>query len=483
MEDLKLSLKERNRSILQHKRIVSIISFCIVFIIGFSCFVVYAFYEKARIAGIYEDGVKAYEDGDYDEAIELLNTIGDYQDAIQYIENAERWNKYSEAISYYESGDYEEAYQLFVELGDFENSRQYLIKTQLPEVSRVQADTYQEAMDYYENKDYEKAKVLFEQLTDYKNSQVMIIKCENGEKRLELATTVCAGVNSTVAVSVDGSVYITDYYDRSNVNFSNWRDIVSISCHGYLYIGLDGEGRVYSTGKFGNLDTDVNGKPGWDEEFIAVAAGEQYIIGLKADGTVLHLGRNYEDQKDCEKWKDIVYIASGRRTIVGLDKDGRIHVAGQDAAVLQEYVDDHSEWFDLKSIDVGGSGEKGDTHIVGLLDDGSVIAYMSGKDKYGKCQVEKWDEIVTISAGENHTVGITKDKRVVIAGNDGTKEYPGKEFLDKTKNWENVIAISAGTNYTVSVMTDKDGNNVICGAGYEDQGQIEFAGWNDVRVW
>jgi tetratricopeptide (TPR) repeat protein len=471
------------KKVQKHKRRSFLLIFVFFIFLFFLFFIIFAYRDKYRIAGIYEEGVNLYNQQKYEECIKKLSEIGNYKDSIEYIDKAKNWISYKEAVNYYENGEYESAYQIFLKLGDFEDSRDYIIKTQLPEVSKVQSETYNEAISYYNNKEYEKAGELFAQLSDYKDSIEMSQKCVNGLKRLQLSNTICAGVNTTVAISETGEILISNTFEEG-VDFSEWNNIVSISGYGYLYIGLDADGKVYSTGKFGDYDTDVSDKEEWDEEFIGVAAGEQYIIGLKADGHVVHLGRNYENQKDCENWENIVYIASGRRTIVGIDDSGKLYIAGQDAEKLQEYVDEHSEqWSDLVMADAGGSGESGTIHIVGLKADKTVVAYMIGSDVYGKCAVEGWSNIKKISAGDNHTVAIDSNNKVISIGYDGTKDYPGKGYLDKIDNWENVLIVSAGTNYTVAVLKNEEGKIITVGAGYEDQGQIDCKYWNNVRVW
>ena len=78
---------------------------------------------------------------------------------------------------------------------------------------------------------------------------------------------------------------------------------------------------------------------------------------------------------------------------------------------------------------------------------------------------------------------IDSNNKVISIGYDGTKDYPGKGYLDKIDNWENVLIVSAGTNYTVAVLKNEEGKIITVGAGYEDQGQIDCKYWNNVRVW
>ena len=56
----------------------------------------------------------------------------------------------------------------------------------------------------------------------------------------------------------------------------------------------------------------------------------------------------------------------------------------------------------------------GDSHIVSLLKDGTVIA--AGSNHAGQCDVENWENIVFITTGRSCTLGITADGDLKIAG-------------------------------------------------------------------
>jgi alpha-tubulin suppressor-like RCC1 family protein len=45
-----------------------------------------------------------------------------------------------------------------------------------------------------------------------------------------------------------------------------------------------------------------------------------------------------------------------------------------------------------------------------------------GYNEYGQCNVDDWENIVAISVGYAHTVGLKKDKSVVAVGNNESKQ-------------------------------------------------------------
>ena len=66
------------------------------------------------------------------------------------------------------------------------------------------------------------------------------------------------------------------------------------------------------------------------------------------------------------------------------------------------------EWKDIVAISAGG------WHTVGLKADGTVIA--AGYNHDGQCDVSGWKDIVAVSAGACHTVGLKSDGTVIAAG-------------------------------------------------------------------
>ena len=103
---------------------------------------------------------------------------------------------------------------------------------------------------------------------------------------------------------------------------------------------------------------------------------------------------------------------------------------------------DVSGWTDLISISVGRA------HIVGLKSDGTVVA--AGSNKNYECEVSEWTDIVAVEAGEGVTVGLKSDGTVVVAGD----EYLfGDRGLQHVKD---AVAISCGST-NVLLYVRKDG--------------------------
>ena len=78
-----------------------------------------------------------------------------------------------------------------------------------------------------------------------------------------------------------------------------------------------------------------------------------------------------------------------------------------------------SGWTDMVQLSIG------ENHTVGLRADGTVTAV--GDNYAGQCDVEDWSGVASIAAGESGTAGITEDGRVLLAGT-----LPGDYFVAET---------------------------------------------------
>ena len=114
----------------------------------------------------------------------------------------------------------------------------------------------------------------------------------------------------------------------------------------------------------------------------------------------------------------------------------------------------------------------GDEHTVGLKADGTVVATEYIGDYYsGQCDVDGWTDIVAVSAGYYHTVGLKADGTVVAVGSN----FSGQCDVD---GWTDIVAVSAGLSHTVGLKAD----GTVVAVGYNDNGQCDVDGWTDILV-
>lgn len=98
-----------------------------------------------------------------------------------------------------------------------------------------------------------------------------------------------------------------------------------------------------------------------------------------------------------------------------------------------------TDWEDVVSVSMGSS------HTVGLKADGTVV--VNGLDIFGECGVIGWKDIIAISAYSAHTVGLKSDGTVVAVGKNSSGQC-------NVGNWQDIVAISATAELTVGLKSD-----------------------------
>ncbi len=110
----------------------------------------------------------------------------------------------------------------------------------------------------------------------------------------------------------------------------------------------------------------------------------------------------------------------------------------------------------------------GQDHIVGLKSNGTVLA--TGENSFGECNVEDWKDIVAVSAEGLHTLGLKADGTMVCAGNSLSK------FNLYLAGWRDVVAVSAGDDHIVGLKTD----GTVLAIGNNVDGRCNVEGWRDI---
>ena len=136
----------------------------------------------------YADAVSLLNNGKYEDAITIFETIDEYKDShaqIEICKNAILKEKYDGATLLLESGDYEKAYSILESLGEYGDAS-----------NKIAESKYSRAMDFYERGEYAAALIIYKQLpSDYKDVKAMIDKSTINQK---LATVSKATIGSVV---------------------------------------------------------------------------------------------------------------------------------------------------------------------------------------------------------------------------------------------------------------------------------------------
>jgi len=155
------------------------------------------------------------------------------------------------------------------------------------------------------------------------------------------------------------------------------------------------------------------------------------------------------------------YISVLGNNVAVLKANGTVVIKGYDPdfVIRQDY--DVRDWKNIVSISSGGS------HLVGLKTDGTVLA--TGFNPEGQCNVSKWTDIISISASRGRTVGLKKDGTVVETGYQQSKNT-------NVANWKDILAVSAGASHTVGLKTD----GTVVAAGSNSHGECDVSKWSNI---
>lgn len=110
-----------------------------------------------------------------------------------------------------------------------------------------------------------------------------------------------------------------------------------------------------------------------------------------------------------------------------------------------------------------------DTAVVVLLSDGKVEILASENTHYDQNDVKGWKNIVAISAGNFHLLGLTAEGKVLAVGSNTYGQC-------KTSTVENAVAISAGGNHSLILLAD----GTVTALGRNDTGICNTEKWTDI---
>ena len=304
---------------------------------------------------------------------------------------------------------------------------------------------YAEAEAAFKEGDYETALKNFGALGSYRNSNDRIFQ-----------TTVLASIREKTGKDV------------------SWQSLYNCILSGLIGAGMDYTVGVNADGTVVAVGSNEHGKinvSGW-KNMVAVSAGEDHTVGLRADGTVVAIG-NKNVASYVSGWKNFTAISAGRIHTAGLRANGTVVEADSYAHGRAYDVDG---WKNIIAISAGGY------HTVALRADGTAVA--GTNNHLGEASVSDWKNLIAVSAGGIHSVGLNKYGNVVVAGsrfdydNDPDNDDDDKRLEDyrDLSSWKNIVAVSAGGRHTVGLMA----NGRVVAKGLNDKGQCNVSGWRNI---
>lgn len=275
------------------------------------------------------------------------------------------------------------------------------------------------------------------------------------EQAARYSRLIDAGQGLTVALHSDGTVVAAGDNSYGQCDVSSWSDIIAVFVGDDRIVGLRSNGTLIATA---GSSVDISA---W-EDIVSFSESDSLMatVGLHADGTVEAWGiQVFDAYEELSAWDDIVAIAAGSFVVAALRSDGTLATV----CFEDEYgLTDASGWSDIVAVSVGNY------HIVGLRSDGTVVA--AGGNEYGQCDVSDWSDIVAISAGDEYTVGLRSNGTVVAVGWENSGRCDVSE-------WTGIVAIAAA-GHTVGLRAD----GTVVAAGSDGNGQCDVSSWTGITL-
>lgn len=379
---------------------------------------------------------------------------------------------YNNAILMMESGNYDEAINSFTRLGDYKDTANKLEECiSLKEQAELQA-AYDDAIKMMAEQRYDDAILAFINLGTYSDASSKAEECVNLQKKPFYDEAISLAESGKIAEAAIAFGKLGDYADARDRSLALW-DTIAVRDT----IVLDGDGTAAAVKTDGSvvavlpstlINQDAIAKL---TNIVSISIGEDYILGLKENGTVVVAGfgftwedgRIYTLSGEISDLTNVVAISAADNYVVVLKTDGTVIGFAEDPKSKSIQV---ADWENIVAISTAGR------HTVGLKADGSVVAV--GDNKYGECDVSEWTDIVAISTGQYYTVGLKSDGTVVVTGGSGYSIDAGD--LRKLSRWADIVAISAGDQSVAGLKSD--GTVVAVFPGYSKKS--DAPDWTDI---
>ena len=198
-----------------------------------------------------------------------------------------------------------------------------------------------------------------------------------------------------------------------------------------------------------------------------IAAGNEFTLALRKDGTALATGYNEDGRCDVSSWRNLISVAAGSSHAVGLRSDGTVVATG----INRDGACEVSGWRDIVCISAGAG------FTVGLKADGTVVC--TG-NKELQSELATWRNIASISAGDYMVAGLKADGTVVTAGWKCWDEELQKEVTPDLSGWRDIISISTDG---ICVLGLKADGTVVSSKGNQWAGEKNITAVYACRLW
>lgn len=390
----------------------------------------------------YQNALTYLNKNDFENALFALKGLENYKDANSLKNEADNRQQYNLALNYFNKEDYKTAISGFEKIIEDDVSEE--LRTEIK--AKICEAKYNLAIQYFNDKDYNRSKQLFLELDDYEKSQYYLAKINIAQKE----------ESQKIIYDEACNLFKNREYKEALENFKNIIDYKD---------SKEKAKECKKQIKRRNLNN-------------IVSAGIRYSAAILDKNVVKAVGDNDKKQCNVRKFKNMISIDAGGCLTIGLKAEGKIDVAG---TYDEGFKIDTTEkkWNKEKFIDVAA----GERFVVGLTENGHVIADGHGND--GQIDFRDWnkEKIIAIDAGWRFTVGLTENKELKFSGLYGNQLT---DFKNNKQEWKDVVNISAAGGDTTEKQRGKGhtvglkSNGKVVAIGDNSWGQCNVKGWKNI---
>ncbi len=220
-------------------------------------------------------------------------------------------------------------------------------------------------------------------------------------------------------------------------------DVVAVAAGAEHSLALRADGSIVTWGanQFGQAVPPLRAPAGATSDFVSFAAGDYHNLAVRDDGTIVAWGDNRAGQTDVPVGLiGVKAVAAGGSHSLALKNNGSVIAWGASTSA-QSMVPVALRNRIVVAIAAGGS------HSLALLESGTVAAW--GKNDFGQLAVPSGlMNVIALAAGRDHTLALRADGTVVAWGANADGQTTVPPGLD------NVVAVAAGHRQSMALRSD-----------------------------
>jgi len=193
------------------------------------------------------------------------------------------------------------------------------------------------------------------------------------------------------------------------------------------------------------------------DSIIDIKVSDTQFVALKENGTVIGVSI-LNNLSQISTWENITKIYVKNDAVFGVREDGSVIYSGK---CDYENAENIYGWENIESLSIG------EKHLVGLTKNATVCA--TGSNSNGECDVSDWYDVIQIETAY-HTVALAKDGTVMATGENNFGECD-------VKSWKDIVQLAVGDFYTLGLTA----SGKVLSAGLNSCGQCNVSDWANIK--